>query len=157
MEYELFYLIGASKEAEAEQIKSEVKDIVSAEEVKFIEKQVEEKRKLAYPVKHETHGLYIAQRFELEDPEKTQSITQKLNLYTKIMRFMITRADELPPLLSRAERKEESLAQAERQRAREPQLIIENAGEAKPETKKELQEKVSEEDLNRELEEILNL
>lgn len=149
MEYELFYLVGASKEAEIEQIKSDVKNIATAEGAEFLEKQVGEKRKLAYPVKHETHGVYIAQRFNLEDPEKTQSITQKLNLYTKILRFMITRSDDLPPLLSRTERKERGMAQVERQEVREPQPIIEKAKEVKPEIK--------EEDLDRELEEILNI
>lgn len=146
MEYELLYLIGVSKETEIEQIKSEVKEIVNAEGAKFLEKQVEEKRRLAYIVKHETHGIYIAQRFSLEDLEKAQSINQKLKFYTKILRFMIARSDELPPLLSREEKKERSLAQIEKRKSREPQLVIEK-----------VKEKVSEEDLDRELEEILNI
>lgn len=157
MEYELFYLAGASKEAEIEQIKSEVQDIVTAEGGVFLEKQVQEKRRLAYPVKHETHGIYVAQRFTLEEPEKTQSISQKLNLYTKILRFMISRADELPPLLSRDERKEKSLEQVSRQEVQASQSAIKTAEEAKPVTEPKAKEKVSEEDLDRELEEILNI
>ena len=157
MEYELLYIIGASKEDEIEQIKSEVKEIVIAEEAVFLEKQVEEKRRLAYLIKHEIHGIYIAQRFNLDDPEKTQLITHKLNLYTKILRFMITRANELPSLLSRAERKERGLTQIKKQEARNHQSVIEKAKELKQETQEEVKEKVNEEDLDRELEEILNI
>ena len=104
MQYELFYLVGASKEAELDTIKTEVSAIITAEEGVFEAKQVVEKRKMAYDIKHENRGFYVAQRFNLEDPTKIQAITRALNLYTKILRSIITRTDELPELTSREER-----------------------------------------------------
>lgn len=104
MQYELFYLVGASKEAELDTIKSEVTAIITAEEGVFEAKQVIEKRKMAYDIKHENRGFYVAQRFNLSDPTKIQEMTRNLNLYTKILRSIITKTDELPELTSREER-----------------------------------------------------
>ena len=111
MNYELFYLVGASKEAALEKIKQEVAALVTSEGGVFEEKQVVEKRKMSYEINHENRGLYVAQRFNLEEPEKMQAITKKLNLYTEILRSIITRTDELPELTSREEREKKAKAE----------------------------------------------
>jgi len=104
MKYELFYLIGASKEAEIEKVRQSVSDIVLKSGGVFEEKETMEKRKLSYRIKRETHGIYIAQRFELEDNQKLSDIIQKMNLNSEILRSIINRADELPELKSKEER-----------------------------------------------------
>jgi len=164
MQYELFYLVGSSKEGELETIKKEVAEIVTSEGGEFLEKQTEEKRKLSYEVKHETHGIYIAQRFELEDLSKIKEINQKLNLYINVLRFIITRANELPELLSKEERKskadsfgeikKEELKRVEESkpaRERKETLVEEKADSEKQEKKSK------DEDIDKKLEEILNI
>ena len=167
MRYELFYLIGASKEAELEKIKEEVKNLVSSLGGVFEEKETLEKRKMAYGIKQETHGIYVAVRFKLPEAENINEISRKMNLNNNIMRFLISRANELPELKS----KEERIREAEGKAA---------AHVAKPEVKKEVpaQEVVKEkeparnaspsdaggdkkinklEDIDDKLEEILNI
>ena len=145
MQYELFYLVGASKEADLEKIKKEISNIVASEGGTFEEKQTEERRKLSYEIKHETHGTYIAQRFEMENPEKIQSITRKLNLHQEILRSIISKASELPELRTKEERI----------KASEKQTRKETAAKIVPPTTEE--KKKAEEDIDKKLEEILNI
>ena len=114
MQYELFYLVAGSKEGDFGKIKDAVKKIVTEEGGVFETKETTEKRRLAYKIKHETFGIYSAQRFRLEDTDKLRVINRRLNLNPEVLRFLFSRADELPELISREERIEAS-EQAERQ------------------------------------------
>jgi ribosomal protein S6 len=149
MQYELFYLIAGSKESELVKIREAVKKILAEEGAVFEPKETTEKRRLAYKVKHETFGIYTALRFTLEDKEKFRAINRKLNLYTEVIRFIISRADELPELLSREER----IAAGERAAQKEKQMEIKKVV---AEPKKEF-EPVEKEDIDKKLEEILNI
>lgn len=159
MKYELFYLVGISKEAELPKIKEDLKNIVLEEGGVFEEKETEEKRKLSYEVKHETHGIYIAQRFALEDIEKIQTIIKKINLYPGILRFLISRTDELPELRTKEERIKGFPAQPVKEKpvrkTAEPRGK-ETATPAK-QPEKEVKEKIDNEDIDKRLEEILNI
>lgn len=104
MQYEIFYLVGASKESALETIKSQVEAIIKEGGGIFLEKELLEKRKLAYAVKHESHGFYLARRFDLEDTAKLQEINKKLNLYPEILRFILSRAEDLPEMKTKEER-----------------------------------------------------
>lgn len=160
MQYELFYLVGTSKEPDLDAIKSEAMNIVTQEGGVFGEKEVTEKRKLSYKVKHETHGIYVARRFELEGSDKIQEITRKLNLHTGILRFMISNAAELPALKSKEERiAEESTmrkpaAPATKEKAK---VIVKKKERAETPAKAKEEKEVSSEDLDKKLEEILNI
>jgi ribosomal protein S6 len=112
MQYELFYLIGDSKESKLDQIKEEVKATVAKEGGVFQEPEILEKRKMAYAIKGDYRGTYIAQRFEMTNNETSEeenapvkgsinSINKKLNLDREILRFMIVKANELPELKPR--------------------------------------------------------
>ena len=159
MRYELFYLIGASREADAEKIKEEVKKIVEESGAAYEEKETLEKRKMSYKIKHETHGIYIAQRFEL-DPEKTQEISTKLNLHPGVLRFLISRADELPELRTKEERMSEANARPVRETEKPKEVMKEKKKEepkekdaAKPDEKTP----ANGDDIDKKLEEILNI
>lgn len=164
MRYELFYLVGASKDAELEKIKSDVSSIITAQGGVFEEKETLEKRRLAYEVKHETHGIYVAQRFEMES-EKIQDVINKVNLYTGVLRFVISRADELPEMRSKEERiADAEAAPKEREIAQDRKEKRETEVQQKVTEKKTAEEKVeeegktdSQEDLDKKLEEILNI
>jgi ribosomal protein S6 len=162
MQYELFYLVAGSKENDLPKIKESVKKIVAEEGGVFELKETVEKRRLAYKIKRESHGLYVASRFTLEDTEKVRSLTRKLNLYPEVLRFLVSRADELLPLLSREERIEAS-TRAEQQKARS--LSAEKdfsrrgfESKKEPEKAKAAEKKpFKDEDIDKKLEEILNI
>ena len=159
MRYELFYLVGASKEAELPKIKSDVSGIVAAQGGVIEEKETLEKRRLSYEIKHENQGIYIAQRFEMEK-EKIKDMLAKLNLYTGVLRFTVSRADELPELKTKEERiaeaqaapREREVVEAKKEKkekeAEPKEAEPKEAGEKKPE---------SQEDMDKKLEEILNI
>lgn len=112
-EYELFYLVGESKEPMLDTIRTEVEAIVREEGAEFLAPETQDKRKLAYEVEGETRGIYIARRFTLPDKSelsakefeaemaKGDSITRinrKFSLSKTVLRVMILRADTLPEL-----------------------------------------------------------
>jgi len=153
MQYELFYLVAGSKESSLGKIKEEVKKIVAEEGGVFEAKETTEKRRLAYQIKHETFGIYTAQRFNLEDTEKFRTINRRLNLYPEVLRFLLSRADELPELLSREERIEASTKQEQRkvkfsEPKKEPEKVPAKVVEKGP---------AKDEDIDKQLEEILNI
>lgn len=161
MTYELFYLIGASREADLEKIKKETAEIITASGGIFEPKETLEKRHLAYKIKKEAYGFYVAQRFNLEESEKLEDINRKLNLNLNILRFIISRADELPALKSRQERiEEEQKNAASAKRAEEKSKEeLPTSQEITPESKEEGRGKDSQktEDIDKKLEEILNI
>ena len=169
MEYEIFYLVGASKESELDNIKKEVEKIVTEQGGVFSEKETQEKRRLSYMVKKENHGIYIARRFELEDTKNLQEIISKLNLNSNILRFVLSKASELPALQSKEERMNETAKKESNQQIREsfkPALKkektpVEKTNEKKIEKdskeKEPILEKTSSDDIDKKLEEILNI
>lgn len=164
MQYELFYLIGSSKEEKEDKIKKSVKETVEKAGGVFLPTQVSFKRRLAYPIKHETQGVYVAQRFNLEDTELVSKIIQALNLNKDVLRFIVVRADELPEL--RTKEKEEAKKEFEQIKPKEPVRIkppektpkpkVEKVEETKPE-KKEEKKKLDDEEIDKKLEEILKI
>lgn len=172
MQYELFYLVASSKEAQLDKIKQEVSDLVKSEGGVFEDKIVVEKRKMAYEIKHENRGLYVAQRFNLENPEQMSAITRKLNLYVEILRFTVTRTDELPELTSRQEREAKAQTKVaapaiEVKKVARPEVTTKTAPVAEPATPAEKAEEkeaptveekpMNEADIDKKLEEILNI
>ena len=163
MKYELFYLVAGTRETELEAIKTATEAIITAEGGIFEEKEVVEKRKLAYQIKHETHGFYVARRFEIEDTQILQTITNKLNLYTGILRSIISDASELPELKTKEERIGAASARTERKAKEVAEKIVSPRAVtkeevAKPATKIIPAEKSeTTEDIDKKLEEILNI
>ncbi len=85
MNYELFYLVGGTKEPEMEKIKKEVEKIITDSGGVFEEIEVVEKRRLAYQINHESHGVYIARRFSAEG-QNLDEIIKKMNLNPQVLR-----------------------------------------------------------------------
>lgn len=164
MKYELFYLVAGSKEAELETIKAGANAIITAEGGVFEEKEVVEKRKLAYQIKHETHGIYVARRFSVEDTEKLQTITRNLNLYTSILRSVVSRADELPELKTKEERITAANVRTDKKSTKPAVKVAAPVAEkispaVKPAVTKEetIESSTATEDIDKKLEEILNI
>jgi ribosomal protein S6 len=161
MNYEIFYLIGASHEADLEKIKKEVSETVAEAGGVFEEKETLEKRKLSYKIKHETHGIYIARRFELEDSQKLSDINKKLNLNSGLLRFILSRTEDLPELKSKEERiaqqEKRAFSSSQAERVREEKTAEKKLQTEKPPEKIKPEKKSSEEDIDKKLEEILNI
>lgn len=110
VEYELFYLVGESKDAELARIKQDVERVVTENDGTFLAPQTEEKRKLAYMVKKESRGTYIARRFTLPDKDERDeqgsaveihplvTINRTLQLSKDVLRFLIVNAEAMPEL-----------------------------------------------------------
>jgi len=167
MRYELLFLVGTSKETELEKIKKDVYEIIESNGGAFEEKEVIEKRKLAYEVKHETHGSYVARRFELGESEKMGDINTKLTLHTGVLRFMISKASELPELKTKEERmgiakeaqEKEAASMAREQKEEAEKKEASEKKEEVEEIKKEKKKKTvaEQEDIDKKIEEILNI
>lgn len=112
-EYELFYLVGETKEAELPRIREEVEALVKEKGGEFLAAETSDKRRLAYEIKGETRGFYIARRFTLPDRNELVGaeleakiaegdaiayLTKKLALSKDILRVLFLRAEELPEL-----------------------------------------------------------
>lgn len=111
MEYELLYLVGESKDAELPKIREDVETFVREVGGTFLPAETEEKRNLAYEIRKERRGTYIARRFTLPvssdepfvEPTEPQenpidAITRKFKLYPSVLRMIILRAEKLPEL-----------------------------------------------------------
>jgi ribosomal protein S6 len=111
MEYELLYLVGESKDGELPKIRENVEAIIREVGGTFLPAETEEKRNLAYEIKKERRGTYVARRFTLPLPSDepfveeaepkenaVDAITRKMKLYPGVLRTLILRADKLPEL-----------------------------------------------------------
>lgn len=167
MRYELFYLVGVSKELELDKIKTEVDEIVTSHTGVFEEKMTEEKRKMAYKIKKDTHGIYIAKRFSIADSTMLPEIITKLNLNPGVLRFMISDTQELPELKTKEERIEQEEKRGEVEKMREAKKEAaeleknppkKEASVIEPKSSEEkTEESESAEAIDKKLEEILNI
>lgn len=110
VEYELFYLVGESKDADLPRIKADVEKLITDNDGTFLAGETEEKRKLAYLVKKESRGTYIARRFTLPDKDERDgagvamdthplvTINRALQLSKDVLRFLIVNATGMPEL-----------------------------------------------------------
>jgi len=148
MQYELFYLVGESNEPNLEKIKEKMDGIIKEANCALLEPLVSRKRKMAYAIEKENRGTYVARRFEApendgsaEENNIIKDLTHKINSGKDVLRFIISKTDELPPLKTVEEQKPAA-------RARE-----------KPKAESAKKENVSEkpEEIDQKLEEILNI
>ncbi|MDI6778491.1 MAG: 30S ribosomal protein S6 [Patescibacteria group bacterium] len=98
MEYELLFFTSASNEDRVETIKKELTEILESLGGKFLGDFHDiGKRKLAYPIKRDTHAFYSWARFTLDDEARSNipEIGKRISLNDKVKRHIIVRADEI--------------------------------------------------------------
>lgn len=175
-EYELFYLVGESKEAELPRIRQSIEGLIQELGGQWLSVETVDKRRLAYPVKGEVRGFYIARRFTLPDTtelvgkeldakvaqgDTIARLTQKLSLSKDILRVLFLRAEELPPLkpIERSEyvRKEIRGRGVRRERAvaTDPNFIA--SAPPKPVTPTETEKTVTKEEMDKQLSQVLDI
>lgn len=59
------------------------------------------RRRLAYPVRHKVDGDYVIARIRL-DAASVRPLEHALRIDEQVFRFLVVRADELPPLAAKA-------------------------------------------------------
>ena len=164
MEYELLYLVGENKEADLDRIKKEVEEIVTKEGGNFSQEEVIEKRKMAYKIDHQIRGTYVAKRFSylsrdereksgIEEKDIISKITNKLNLYPDVLRFIMVNTDELPELKEREEQIKKAQEKAEGKEGRREErkeITSEKRKESAVKFKKAKEAKISAQDSQKE-------
>lgn len=108
MEYEICYLIGESKEANLDKIRPAIEGIIEKHKGTFLEGEFVKKRRLAYEIKREARGTYVARRFTIPSKDERDElfpdydimgeINKELRYNQDILRFMVVKTDDLPPL-----------------------------------------------------------
>jgi ribosomal protein S6 len=109
MEYELMFLIEEGKKPQLEEIKKSVHQLVEEVGGTWIGESVEFEQKMAYRINHQWRGLYFVQRFTLPTAEEladkneennnaNAEITRQMNLQKDILRYIVVKAKDLPPL-----------------------------------------------------------
>lgn len=172
-QYELLYMVGETKEANLDAIKSEVVTILTEEGATLREEKHQEfKRKFAYPVKHEARGTYVIEHFDLPEADDfdegnvpadredaVKNINRKLVLNQNILRGLVVIADKLPDfkveeLTRREERPRRTAGRGPRryERPERPVRVVTPKAETATE-----EPKPKEENIDEKLEEILNI
>jgi len=170
--YELFYLILDSKESEMSEIRKQVEGVVSEFGGTFLPEGTEEKRNLAYEIRKERRGTYAAYRFTLpvpgdepvaerkEEPVNAiDAIDRKLRLLDGVARFMLVRAERLPELKAIPREERPRKRRDDRRGGRRPALPKPVPGRAEKveETKRPAADKIDQEKLDKQLEEVLDI
>ena len=91
--YELLYLVTTEiPENELQKIQSEISGFITQQGGKIGKDEQLGRRKLAYPINKQEHGIYVFYTLELpaDGPHKLE---RALNITDEIIRFMITRPD----------------------------------------------------------------
>ncbi len=113
-EYEINYLVLQSRTKDLEKIREKMKKLISEMGAEVIKEKNYQKRKLAYEIRHELYGFYTVLRFQTEDRDIIGKLTHEINLIPEVSRFIIVRAEELPPLKTKEEEEKEKEQQAEK-------------------------------------------
>ncbi len=93
-EYELMYIARPSLEAEQyESLQERVSGLISRDGGEMTGLDVWGKRKLGYPIKHETEGYYVVLTFKGGN-ELVQELDRVLSITDEILRFKIFRIDK---------------------------------------------------------------
>jgi len=163
LEYELLFFTSVANEDKIDLIKKDITEILESQGAKMSGEFSDiGKRKLAYPIKRNTHAFFSFVRFVLdgENRQNIPEIGKHLGLYGNIMRHIVVRADEIgKPIISGGIKFEEERAVARPSGRREkPIRLRQEERPAKPtaETKpNEDKSKASLSELDEKLSEIL--
>lgn len=144
--YEILYILAPdlSEEPHAK-IVALVEDHIKNEGGKIAKAEILGKKKLAYAIKKASLGSYCLFEFDLE-PAKLYSLEQKLRLMTEILRFLITVKDPTK------ERPKTVILKPKAVEAPAPRIFKKEPTKEKP---REKLQKVSIEELDKKLDEIL--
>jgi len=154
--YELLYLLPMSyTEEELKPIIEKVASLIKESEGTITKNDNLGKQKLAYTIKHNSHGYYLLYEFDLPKAN-LQKLNKALSLSNEILRFIITvKKIKTAEEIAKGKALQERLA---KKKEKEIEKIKAEKEEIKEKPKKETggKEKISLEDLDKKLDEILD-
>ena len=105
-EYEILYLVGESKKTQLEAIKKGIEEAIVASGGEVQDGEFVDERRMEYPIKGESRGVYIAKRFMAKEGmgDIPAEVTKSLSFDKNVLRFIVVRAEELPTLEESQER-----------------------------------------------------
>jgi small subunit ribosomal protein S6 len=153
--YEMVYIVSSSYTSEeVKPIKNKLVDLIKEQDGEITNDEDLGKVKFAYPIKHESHGYY--QLLEFDMPKANlQKLNNGLSLTSEVIRFLIVKKK----IKTDDELKKEKALQEKLAKKKEKQIeeIKTKKEEEKEKPKKETtKEKVSLEELDKKLDELLD-
>ncbi|MBU1036797.1 30S ribosomal protein S6 [Patescibacteria group bacterium] len=147
--YELTLIIpGNLAEDQHPEILNKIKSLLEKNQAKLTVEEDLGRKKLAYPIKQLRHGFYYCLEFDLES-DKTKTIEKELKLTSSILRFLLIKKHQK----TAAEiADQEQLKDKRIKKKIADQIKTEEAKETKEKIKKP---KISLEDLDKKLDELL--
>ncbi|HHE65486.1 MAG TPA: 30S ribosomal protein S6 [Bacteroidetes bacterium] len=164
--YELLYIVTSSADdKKLEEVNQKVSDFITKSGGSITKKDDWGKRKLAYEINHEKYGNYVLMEFDA-DQEMLEKLDASMQLMSEVLRQIVVskRVKSESEVAKEKQLKEKIEAKrAEKKRvaeaAAQAEATTEDLGEKPAETKKETKEakgeKISLEDLDKKLDEIL--
>lgn len=113
--YELTYILNPNlQEQEVAAQADKVRGFINGHGGEIKTEKIDEKRKLAYPIKKQGFGFYVTSEFNLE-AEKVEELEKQIRFDTNILRHLLTVKEILPPAkakirVPKAKEKEPALA-----------------------------------------------
>lgn len=106
MEYEILYLVGESKKSQIEEIRKGIESAIVSAGGEVKDGEFVDERRMEYPVKGESRGIYIAKRFMVQEGagDVPAEITKSISFDKNVLRFIVVRAEDLPTLEESQER-----------------------------------------------------
>jgi len=150
--YELTFIVsGNLAETEQPDILTKIKTLLETPGAQIVKQEELGRRKLAYPIKHLKHGFYYCWCFNLL-PQKLLALSHELKLETQLLRFLI---------VNKRQKTAAEIAQQEKIKARRVKDKIVEETKAKEvakeaATEKSKKPKISLEDLDKKLDELLD-
>lgn len=114
IQYEAAVLYDPDLEVDLTKAEDRVKKIITDNGGKITNADNWGKRKLAYPIKHNEHAIYVFYTVELE-PAVVSKVESTLNITDEVIRFLITK----PDLKAIAKAEAEKAKKAEQAKKRE--------------------------------------
>jgi len=154
--YEMLYILPISyTPEETKPINEKIANLIKENDGTISKEGNLGKNKLAYPIKQQSHGYYFLYEFDLPRPN-LQKLTKSLHLTAELVRFLIAKKKiKTVSEIEADKRLQEKLA---KRKEKEIEKMKAESASAKAPADKEKQhkEKISLEDLDKKLDEILD-
>jgi len=155
--YELLYILSGDHTIdEAPKLADKIKSIVSDSGAKITYEEDLGKKKLAYPIKRNYHGYYELLEFNLE-ADKVGALNNVLRLMPEVIRHQIVNKKEKTLEELAAEKKSREAAETRKTEELKKELeATEEVRKEEPKPREDKKSKLSLEDLDKKLDEILD-
>lgn len=147
--YEILYILPMSYTAEeVKPINQKVAELIKTNGGTITKEQDLDKQKFAYPIKNQSHGYYFLYEFDLPT-DKLISLNRILQLTNEVLRFIIVKKQVKTEEQLKQEAKIQEKIAAKREKEKTEEANVEKV------SKEKAKPKISLEDLDKKLDEIL--